>query len=99
MFVDGQLVNSTATSGTLNGSFNNGLVIGARYTGDVQFVTGLLDDVRIHDVALSQNQLGFFESTAAVPEPATWAMLLIGFAFVGSATRVRRRRKDAISCA
>lgn len=30
-------------------------------------------------------------SVAAVPEPATWAMMLVGFALVGAATRYRRR--------
>jgi len=30
-------------------------------------------------------------AVAAVPEPATWAMLLIGFGAVGSAVRARRR--------
>ena len=29
--------------------------------------------------------------TAAVPEPATWAMMLLGFAMVGAATRYRRK--------
>jgi opacity protein-like surface antigen len=32
-------------------------------------------------------------STSAVPEPATWAMMLIGFVAIGSGTR-RSRRKD-----
>ena len=31
-------------------------------------------------------------STAAIPEPATWAMLLIGFAAIGGALRASRRR-------
>ncbi|WP_082543447.1 PEPxxWA-CTERM sorting domain-containing protein [Sphingomonas sp. Leaf339] len=30
-------------------------------------------------------------SIAAVPEPATWAMMLVGFAMVGGAARYRRR--------
>ncbi|MBJ6121825.1 PEPxxWA-CTERM sorting domain-containing protein [Sphingomonas sp. BT553] len=28
---------------------------------------------------------------AAVPEPATWAMMLVGFAMVGGTVRYRRR--------
>ncbi|RYD27419.1 MAG: PEP-CTERM sorting domain-containing protein [Lysobacteraceae bacterium] len=36
---------------------------------------------------------GFSVSTvAAVPEPATWAMMLIGFAFAGAGLRYRRRQ-------
>ena len=31
------------------------------------------------------------ELTGTVPEPATWAMMLVGFAMVGAATRYRRR--------
>ncbi|QHO76692.1 hypothetical protein ACH79_32740 [Bradyrhizobium sp. CCBAU 051011] len=31
--------------------------------------------------------------TPAVPEPSTWAMLLIGFAGLGAATQARRLRK------
>ena len=30
-------------------------------------------------------------ATAAVPEPATWALMLVGFAMVGGAARYRRR--------
>ena len=38
--------------------------------------------------------------TAPVPEPATWAMMLLGFGFVGSAMRsVKRRQKAVLSYA
>ena len=32
------------------------------------------------------------EAAGAVPEPATWAMMLLGFGAVGGAARHRRRR-------
>ena len=32
-----------------------------------------------------------FATVAAVPEPATWAMMLLGFALVGASARYRRR--------
>ncbi|MBB4155170.1 hypothetical protein GGQ80_003087, partial [Sphingomonas jinjuensis] len=35
---------------------------------------------------------------AAVPEPATWAMMLVGFAMVGAASRYRSR-KTALAAA
>ena len=35
-----------------------------------------------------------FSPNAAVPEPATWAMMLVGFAAVGAA--LRRRRKETV---
>ena len=37
-----------------------------------------------------------FAAVAAVPEPATWAMMLVGFGAIGAATR-RSRRKTAIA--
>lgn len=40
--------------------------------------------------ALTQVRLGGF-GTLAVPEPATWAMMLGGFGFMGAAMRRRRR--------
>ena len=36
-------------------------------------------------------------TVAAVPEPATWAMLLVGFGAVGSAVRTRRRTVAALA--
>jgi hypothetical protein len=35
----------------------------------------------------------------AVPEPSTWAMMLLGFGFVGGAMRSRRRQKVTVSYA
>ncbi|MBB4619528.1 PEPxxWA-CTERM sorting domain-containing protein [Sphingomonas abaci] len=35
-------------------------------------------------------------SVAAVPEPATWAMMLVGFAMIGAAARYRRRSTTAV---
>jgi len=39
---------------------------------------------------------GFFYTpvTGAVPEPATWAMMLLGFGGIGAA--MRRRRKEIL---
>ncbi|MEQ1549492.1 MAG: PEPxxWA-CTERM sorting domain-containing protein [Chakrabartia sp.] len=45
---------------------------------------GNFEDIRQIDVET------VFPTTGAVPEPATWAMLLIGFGFAGSAMRRRR---------
>ena len=33
-------------------------------------------------------------STSAVPEPATWALMLIGFGFVGGVMRMRKRSQE-----
>ena len=41
---------------------------------------------------------GGVQSIGVVPEPATWAMMLLGFGFVGGAMRsAKRRRKLALS--
>lgn len=38
-------------------------------------------------------------NTAGVPEPATWAMMLLGMAGLGAATRLRRRQGSAAAAA
>ena len=50
----------------------------------------------VNDVAVSNDGVatpitGFIRTATAVPEPATWAMMLMGFAGVGFAMRRRRR--------
>jgi hypothetical protein len=37
-----------------------------------------------------------FDATAAVPEPATWAMMLLGFGMIGGAARYRRRSTQVV---
>lgn len=93
IYLDGVMVKSAATTGTLSPSGENfGLKIGSRFSGNAQFVHGLIDNVRISNVALAANQLGYFtdSATGAVPEPATWAMMLVGFGMVGGALRRRQ---------
>jgi len=40
----------------------------------------------------SSSNVYLFTSTHAVPEPATWAMMLLGFGGIGMSMRTRRRR-------
>ena len=57
---------------------------------------------RYSDLAISKgtNVIGRFEFNSAVPEPSTWAMMLLGFGFVGGAMRhAKRRQKLTISFA
>ena len=53
-----------------------------------------IGDIQAHSVPLGNNNLVeggqlFFLSNAAVPEPASWAMMIAGFGLVGSAMRRR----------
>ncbi|KQU57504.1 hypothetical protein ASG67_17270 [Sphingomonas sp. Leaf339] len=45
---------------------------------------------------LRQVRLGGITSVAAVPEPATWAMMLVGFGMVAGTARYRRRKTIAV---
>jgi hypothetical protein len=56
--------------------------------------SGFVDYIRIYDTALTANEVaGLTPPVAvggAVPEPATWAMMLLGFGLVGTSLRLRR---------
>jgi hypothetical protein len=52
----------------------------------------------LDDVSVIQLTPGIIDPTPAVPEPSTWAMLLIGFAGIGFMT-YRRKAKSALLAA
>ncbi len=96
VYVDGVAIKTAPTTGALSGGYSGLLAIGSRYTQDNQFVEGLLDNVRIHDVALDVNQLGYFvdsdlSATPSVPVPSmtVWGLLLLTLLIVF--TGIRRR--------
>ena len=98
IYVDGILEKSIATAGTLTsnpGLYNLGLTIGARYTGTTQFVSGFLDNVRIHDVALPAAQLGFFQDTltasTAVPTLSEFGIFLLILSLLSTVYFKQRR--------
>lgn len=74
---------------------DNGLLLGQR-AGDSEFVfvVGPIPDTSFRTVTglLSET---FVVNRAAVPEPSTWAMMLLGFGAVGLGLRRRRRRTVA----
>jgi hypothetical protein len=77
----------TPENGTVGFNFSelarfNGLTTAAGY----RFDSGLVDNTAIYRIS--------FTSTA-VPEPATWAMMIAGFGFVGGA--MRRRKVQAVT--
>lgn len=53
----------------------------------------------VNDTNASNNTGGFTVDVVAVPEPATWAMMISGFGFVGGAMRSRRRQQVRITYA
>ncbi len=57
-------------------------------------VLGYEDQIRLSDFDYNDRRFAFTNLSGVVPEPATWAMLVTGFGFVGFAVR---RRKSTIS--
>ena len=81
--------------GDPTGAFCNWTAVGMSFNGvakSVHFGNGAIQTM-FDDVTLGSATPG-----AAVPEPATWAMMIIGFGAVGSMVRTSRRR-NAFSAA
>ena len=79
---------------------NNGNGYGDWYLGNID-LTGLpsTDRILFHAVWNNASDGGesfFLVPASAVPEPATWAMLIIGFGMVGFAMRRRRAEQDGL---
>lgn len=65
-----------------------------QYIGTNSFTTDGLQSGR-STTAPGLSHIVFFGSVGQVPEPATWGMMLIGFAAIGASVRRRRRRPAA----
>jgi hypothetical protein len=86
-YVNGILVASQASSGAINNSasFNSGLVIGARYDQSSQFMTGMINDIRIWNVARTQVEIqSAMNSTLSGSEPGLIAYYNFNSGFGGS---------------
>ncbi len=68
------------------------------YLGNVKNNTWTTNGAYDLKVLYSSSQQSQVFLTPAVPEPATWGMLVLGFALVGGALRTRRRA-DALAAA
>ena len=50
-----------------------------------------LDELTFAQVVNGSQDLTFSATISAVPEPATWGMMILGFGMLGAAMRTRRR--------
>jgi Domain of unknown function (DUF4394)/PEP-CTERM motif len=78
------------TSFDITGAANNTFVQAGNTLYNINLSTGALSTIGNTDRAL-------FGLSAAVPEPATWAMMLIGFGAVGAAARSSRRKRNTVT--
>lgn len=89
------LLNALAYNDDLNGNlavsgFTTNLLAGVSYFA----VASAFDNNRFGDYKLTISGPGDISLSSAVPEPATWAMLIAGFGLAGAALR---RRKGALA--
>ncbi|HEY1926653.1 MAG TPA: PEPxxWA-CTERM sorting domain-containing protein [Caulobacteraceae bacterium] len=66
------------------GSFGDQVAVGANFVGDANFDPG-------EAFALNRTAATFAATAAAVPEPASWALMLGGFGLAGGVIRLRRK--------
>ncbi|SOB81068.1 PEP-CTERM protein-sorting domain-containing protein [Sphingomonas guangdongensis] len=78
-------------------SFPNGL--NSNEGGRVSYDFGGAAGLRSATFTSSQSAFEIDSLAAAVPEPASWAMMIFGFGAVGGALRSNRRRKSVLAAA
>ena len=86
------------TSVTINGvaadlASLGGGVFESAYKNLIPITAGQLNTITVTGLSRGNGAYGGQASfiPSAIPEPATWAMMLVGFAMVGAASRYRRR--------
>ena len=96
LMIDGVEVANVATTGSLRTGPDlvDGLTIGALAGGSNTF-NGLIDSVRIHDVAMTAQDLGFSLDTTPSPVPLPASGLLLAAALAGAGALRHRASKKA----
>ena len=88
------LINDTAATITrlANGAFE------FAFTNMVPITAGRLNTITVTGISRGNGAYGGQASfiPSAVPEPATWALMLVGFAMVGATARFRRRSTKVV---
>jgi PEP-CTERM motif len=67
------------------------------FTGSANAPTFLTGSFTLNNPFFGNGTLTISPIASAVPEPTTWAMMIVGFGLVGGAMRFRRRDADAIA--
>lgn len=93
----GSQVNKTLSSWIASNYSSNAFVsaisVGAG-SGALATYHAFADNVSLGTIS-GVTTFNFERTAAAVPEPATWAMMLIGFGMIGATSRYRRRSSSA----
>jgi len=84
-------------------AFGGGLIVSGNtlygqplYSGTLASPTLLTGNFTLFSTSAQTNAVGTLNvMAAAVPEPATWAMMLVGFGMMGASMRYRRRSTKA----
>jgi len=72
--------------------FTGGSVVGtATFNATTLAALGLTTGTYIFNSSADSLTINVGQIAAAVPEPATWAMMLVGFGMIGATARYRRR--------
>ena len=94
--IDGVEVFSAAAVGSYT-ALGSHTRLGRQFDPFGEFFHGEIDTLRVFDTVVTYAEANAPLGGGAVPEPATWAMMLLGFAGLGAALRTRRRVGPALA--
>ncbi len=92
--IDGKIIDRVTLGSNGNGTSLSGSTLSAGAHAFEAFIVkkgGNAGSFTANASGTNAASLTFSPLTGAVPEPATWAMLIVGFGMIGAAARYRRR--------